>query len=252
MRIVEAIHRAISATLLLFTGCGRELPEHVSHPHSHSVPGPNEALEQLFRCHHVEAKQDGEWVTFPGRQYRASAAIVQEQHPRPNFITVQLDVRLDLGDGRVLIESFMRMGTSRDKAVGDSFQNFTINSFHVLLRAFFAPSDEQVTTEEWNIAGKQRRVVVGNLGMRGTPPVPEKMPVEWFPTVESKLKAMPLAGGTHWVRIYYAQMNGKMMELEVLLDNDHWVPLKDSLKDIVWPTGTGFFSMRLFMVITDI
>lgn len=251
MRIVEAIRRAISATLLLFTGCGRESPKHVSQPHIQSVRGPNEALKQLFCRHHVDAKQDGEWVTFPGYQYRAAAAIVKENNPRQNFISVQLDVRLALGDGRVLIESFMGMGTSRDEAVGDSFQNFTINSFHVLLRAFFAPSDEQVTVEEWNIAGKQRRVALGNLGMRGTPPAPEKMPVDWFPTVESKLKAMPLTGGTHWVRIYYAQMNGKMMELEVLLDNDHWVPLKDSLKDIVWPTSTDFFSMRLFMVITD-
>ena len=49
----------------------------------------NTPLLELFRAHGVEAAAEGEWVTFPGRAWKASAAIVREM-PQQSAVSVQL------------------------------------------------------------------------------------------------------------------------------------------------------------------
>jgi hypothetical protein len=121
----------------------------------------------------------------------------------------------------------------------------------VLLRAFFNTIDNQVDIADWQIDGKPRCVVVGNMGIRGQPPDHDRLPTAWFSQLESKLKSISLNSGVHWVRVYYAQMKNEVNELEVLLDNNDWGELRTSLDDIEWPKGEKFFSVRLFMVILN-
>src|SRR5262249_22461519 len=103
----------------------------------------NEPLLELLRAHGVEAVVQGDWITFPGRTVRANAAIMREL-PQTSALTVQLDVRLEVGPGRTIVESFAGIGVTREKAIADAVHNLIANSFHVLLAAFFRPEDEQV------------------------------------------------------------------------------------------------------------
>ncbi len=208
----------------------------------------NEPLLKLFRAHSVEAQfQDG-WIVFPGRPLRATAALVGEkQHPAAR--SVQLDVRLEIAPGRTLIESFAGMGETREQATGDALHNFTANTFHVLLAAFFRPDDLQVTREEWVVGGRAARVTIGDAGLRGTPPVEGEPLIRWFGYFTAKLKEQELRPGTHWVRLYYAQMQGKSMVCEVLLDNYPWEEMQATMTAFDWPVGEAFFSVRNFLVL---
>src|SRR5262249_59846233 len=102
--------------------------------------------------------------------------------------TVQLDVRLEIAPGRTIIESFAGVGETREKAVADALHNFTVNSFHVLLAAFFRSDDRQVSREEWVVGGRTSRVTIGNVGIRGRPPVQGEQLGGWFKRFDDEPK----------------------------------------------------------------
>jgi hypothetical protein len=164
---------------------------------------------------------------------------------------LQLDVRLVLESGQKIIESFGGFGETKDKAISDAIQNFTLNSFHVILASFFVPHDDQVTVEDWTVSGQKRLVTIGPMGMRGSPPDPANPPREWFKQFEAKIKEKQLPGGIHWIRVYYGQFESQTRELEVLLDNETWKEMQQDLATINWPKGKEFFSIRVFLVIKD-
>src|SRR6266540_2237247 len=164
-------------------------------------------------------------------------------------MSVQLDVRLEIPPGRTIVESFAGLGETREKAVADALHNFTANSFHVLLAAFFRSDDQQVSQEAWVVGGRTSRVTIGNVGVRGKPPVQGDQLVGWFKRFEEKLKEKHLRPGTHWVRLYYGQMQGRPMAFEVLLNNDVWEEMQSEMAAVDWPSGEEFYSVRVFLVI---
>ena len=209
----------------------------------------NASLLALFQAHGVESHLEGEWVAFPGRRLRAGAAVVRETK-HASALSVQLDVRVEVAPGRTIIESFVGVGQAPEQAVGDALRNFTANSFHVLLAAFFRPGDdEQVSREEWVIGGRKSRVTVGNVGVRGKPPAQGESLVSWFKHFAEKLKHKQLGPGTHWVRLYYAQMGGQATACEVLLDNAAWGEMQSEMAVLDWPAGVDFYSVRVFLVV---
>jgi hypothetical protein len=151
-----------------------------------------------------------------------------------------------------MVESFGGFGATRAEAVADAVQNFVVNSFHVILAALFGTGDDQITIETWTIGGRERRVFIGNMAMRGTAAEPSNPPIGWFKDFEAMVKNEELSPGTHWIRIYYAQLDHQLTELEVLLDNDPWQSLRARLTSLDWPIGPGFFSLRIFLIIKDI
>ena len=208
----------------------------------------NEILLELFRAHGVEAVSQGDWLVLPNQNMRSSASVVSEKQ-QPNGMTVQLDVRLEIAPQRTIIESFVGWGETREKAVANGIENFASNSFHVLLAAFFQPHDEQVVQEEWVIGGRTSRVTVGNIGVRGKLPVQGDSMFAWFKRFEEKIKEQQLRPGIHWVRLYYGQMQGKMITVEVLLDNDVWEGIDSEMAAVEWASGDAFYSVRVFVVI---
>src|SRR5262249_55783631 len=159
-------------------------------------------------------------------------------------MSVQLDVRFEVAPGQTVIESFAGVGQTREQALADALQNFAANSFHVILAAFLERDDAQVSKEEWSMGGRKRSVTVGNVGIRGKPPVQGAQLVGWFKLFEEKLKSEQLAPGTHWVRLYYAQLRGKAIACEVLLDNEMWEEMQADMAAIDWPAGQDFYSVR--------
>ena len=208
----------------------------------------NEILLELFRAHGVEAVPQEEWVTFPDHKRKATASIVRAIERQANTL-VQLDVRLEIAPGRTIIESFAGVGETREKAVADALHNFTVNSFHVLLAAFFRSDNLQVSQEEWVVGGRTSRVTIGDVGIRGRPPVQGEQLVGWFKRFEDKLKETELRPATHWVRLYYAHTQGKAMDCEVLLDNNVWEDMQSEMAALDWPSGDEFYSVRVFLVI---
>jgi len=215
-----------------------------------SLSDENAFLLELFRNHGIDAAPVDDWIVFRDRNMKANAAVVREMKQRVGA-SVQLDVRIEIEPGRTLIESFAGVGESKDRAVANAQHNFVVNSFHVILAAFFRPENEQVTREEWMIGGQKKLVTIGNIGMRGELPVQGEQAVAWFRQFEERLKAKRLAPKTHWVRLYYGQMQREAIACEVLLDNEPWGEMRSEMAAIDWPLSETFYSVRVFLVIQD-
>ena len=207
----------------------------------------SEFLQKLFQQHGVDAVVEDDWIVFPQYGRRANGDFCNLRDGQ--IKSVQLDVRVEAMCGRLLIESCAGLGASPDEAKRDALAAFTRNAFHVILAAFFRPheEDDQVERETWIIGGKSRNITLGSCITHGKPPKP--YPQEWLPYLQRKLVEQPLADGTHWLRIYYAQSDDKTMACEALLDNEEWLPVQQAMASFDWPKSENFYSLRLFLAI---
>lgn len=212
----------------------------------------NDVLLKLLQSHDVPASVQSDWVeTSAG--FKLAASVVREMPSPEGTFNLQLDFYVDLPDGRLLIESFAGLGTSRVDAINDGFQNYVSNSFHVILSTIsdFVNAD-QVDTEEWTINGRTRNVLIGGMGIRRITYAEFTPPTEWFSTIQNRIENLPLDERCHWIRCYYAQVDGKPMAIEALLDNEESSILVDAMKQIEWPTDSEFYGLRIFLVVQEI
>ncbi|MBN9684635.1 MULTISPECIES: DUF6348 family protein [unclassified Corallococcus] len=207
----------------------------------------NEKLAEILRAHGLPIQEEEEWLRVGPGGPRFQATLI-DTRTEPGSCTRQLDVCLEPWTGRWVFESVGGFGTTETEASNDALMNFVRASLHVLLSAFVRPPDEHVTVATWRVGGIDRKVILGNVITRGDHPGP-KLEESWFKAFESALRSLPLTSGTHWVRVYYAQMDEKRMALEVLLDNEPWQALADQLETASWPAAPGFLSRRLFLVL---
>ncbi|MES2463890.1 MAG: DUF6348 family protein [Armatimonadota bacterium] len=217
------------------------------------LPPLNTIVLDLFRSHNVAATLEDDWIVFSDSGRRASAAVVQEI-PQKSGLLVRIDVRFAIAPGLTIIESFAGIGTDKEKAVLDALQSFAANSLHVLLAAFLDQSSaqvdaEQVTQEAFFIGGRQRLVTAGNIGIRGKPPVQGEALTAWVDHFKTLLGEQDLGPETHWLRLYYAQAQGKSSACEVLLDNEVWDEMQTQMAAFAWPSGEDFYSVRLFLTV---
>ena len=209
-------------------------------------------LLSLFQEHDISAVLEDDWVILVDYGLRATCAVYPHK-PTNTSRTLQLDICLEINMGRALIESFAGIGATWEEALADAWRNFIDNSFHVILTAFFTDQhDAQITRETWNIDGEDRPIIIGNIGLRsGDAAVSNSLSMDWLTTLEEKIKEQPLAEGSHWIRVFYAQMNNEALSCEVLLDNETWIDLQDEMADFAWPAHAAFYSVRLFLIITE-
>ena len=207
----------------------------------------NPVIAELFRSHGVEVTIEDDWIVVNDHDLKVSAEIVGSQ-PHENAHTIQLDVRVDFGGPRLLVESFAGVGPDMEKAVTDAFHSFVSTVFHVILAAFVNDAGDQVEAEEWDLGGEKRRVVVGLMGVRGESPKP--LP-KWFTHFQSELQDRPIGEGTHWIRLYYAHSDCKTMQCEALLDNVVCEPFQDILGQFDWPKQEAFYSVRVLVVFPE-
>ena len=209
-------------------------------------------LLSLFEEHKIHAVCEDGWVVLTDYDLRASCAVFNLREPS-NGKSLQLDVCIEIGMGRALIESFGGIGGGWEEALADAGQNFISNSFHVILAAFFTEGyDEQISRETWEIDGVERTVILGNIGLRGSKAAEANtLPLDWFEAFEQKIKERPLDEGSHWIRLYYAHLDNKTIACEVLLDNETWDELQDEMADFDWPERKDFYSVRLFLIVTE-
>ncbi|MFB1482158.1 DUF6348 family protein [Corallococcus sp. RDP092CA] len=207
----------------------------------------NEPLGELLRAHGVPFQEEDGWLRVEPGGPRLQAQIIATR-TEPDLCLRQLDVVLEPWTGRWVIESAGGFGPTEQEAWEDGLQNFTRGSLHVLLSTFLLPPDDHVTVETWRVGGIDRKVILGDIVSRGDGTAPSHEE-PWIATLEEAIKSLPLPSGTHWVRVYYCQMDGARLSLEVLLDNEPWQALADRLDKASWPSAPGFLSRRLFLTL---
>jgi hypothetical protein len=244
------------------------------------VPGsPERVLEvlaPLFRGHGVNCIEESGVLRFPDKPdyYWLDGCAIQ-RYPT----SVQLDVRLGVFPGRYVIESVVGVrGTTPQEKVDDALYYFMQAVLHVLIAGFFGqPECHGTSFEMWNIGGIGKQVFIGPCTNRMGMPVLSKpdAPREsggWLKKAMSRilgsadtespeidmagvdffldrLKKASYADGDHWVRLYHARKDGDCIANEVLLDNEPWDELQDSVRAFDWPIQQGVYDVRIFIII---
>jgi hypothetical protein len=163
---------------------------------------------------------------------------------------VQLDVEVALDAEKVIIESFGGTGSTKDKAVATAWENFCRNSFHVFLAAFWERGeDDQVTIEQWDIAGVKWKVIIGNFGIRSFGGLPVTVPPDLFPTIEELIKTLSLPDDCYWVRTFFCNINESETVSEVLVNNSVWETAQDTISKLDWAKEEGYYSVRNFLIL---
>jgi hypothetical protein len=204
-------------------------------------------LAEFLRAHGLTVDEAGEWLQVG--DVRMAAAIVGEQQHAQDLV-IQLDV-LALADGeeRPICESFAGFGKSRHAALGEALYNFSINSLHVLLAALWGVGEEQVTIEEWEVAGARWRAYLGNYGVRSMEEGEVLPPADAVDRMRDAIEREPLDGRMNWFRWYYGCARGGPGTFEALKNNESWPAGVEALQDIAWPRASEFWSARVFMIL---
>lgn len=210
-----------------------------------------DALEATLQHHGVRTARSGSRLLLPDHGCHFETKVAASV-PREQGHMIRLDVTMTFADGRFIQESFAGLGSDVTGAQRDAFDNFLRSSFHVLLRAFLVPEDdEQVTIEEWQIDGQRYVAIIGGIVARGSQPA-ANVPFAWFRDLEAAIKANGPLQPTNWIRFYYAHMSSSSTAVEVLLNNEPWPAVAEAMANVDWPKSGPFYSVRLFLVLSAV
>ncbi len=203
-------------------------------------------ISDLFKNHGVDCSVEENEIFFNKEQIRVKIYCL-ERNSDSNQTILQLDVLIYYGINPI-VESFAGVGKDFETANVDAFENFTRNSFHAILSAFFTPKyDEQIQKYNWIINDKQFDVYINNIGLRGD--VENDSILDWFNQFEVEIKNLEFEEGVHWIRLYYAQQHDKTISCEVLLDNEPCLSILPKAEKFDWHRQEEFYSVRVFMVL---
>lgn len=224
----------------------------------------NNYLIEILKSHNVAFSEEKKgWIIFPKRLITASngetyrvrspklAGQIVNESRHPTFVNVQLDILVELFDGRVLIESFAGLGNNQEEAITNSLQNFLANSFHVLLNAFYDVKDEQSSEENWQIKGKNWKAIIGGFVLKTFGEIPIQIPEGAFSVFENLVKKQALNKDAHWFRLFYAQQNKRFLDCETLFDNEIWEEADKELAKLKWELIEEYYSVRNFLILKN-
>ena len=229
-------------------------------------PEVNAWLLETARSHKLQAEQARDWVTFKGTNVAMSASVLggyEAESKKPDeTVILQVNFRLRLPGGQVVVQPVVGWGRGRDGAIANAEASFLLGSFHAFLGAFIDPGEEHVQQEERTIGGRRRIVTQGGVvtktlggagpatresGGDSTPPEEDK---RWRDQFLRELDAADLPAGTHWIDVYHGSIDDKQ-EMEIQLDNQRWTEMEDKMRTAPWPRAGRFTSVRQFLVIQD-
>jgi hypothetical protein len=203
---------------------------------------PQAWLTELFKGHGFEPSFHDGWV-LPNGELPAIRGIWHsgETHGR-------LDIQVLVREGMVVEECFGGIGAG-DFGLSDGLQNFTINSFHVLLSSLWSSHDPaQVEIEDWTVTGRRFSVFIGNVGTRSINGSTPSIPAELMPHLEAAVRSEQLERDLHWFRVYVGHVKGAFT-FEALKDNEPWSEGVSALSSCGWARHDTFYSARLFIVL---
>jgi hypothetical protein len=196
----------------------------------------------LFQDHGIACVINNDWVV-PNAELPALRALWH-----PGDASGRLDVQVLVRDQVVIEECFAGVGEG-ERGMYDALASFMVNSFHVLLAAFWGRNDpEQVTTERWTVAGKPYVAYIGNFATRSSEDVTPHVPSSLFADIESAIKSEALTSEIHWYRLFFANF-ANAFHFEALKDNESWEAGIRWLKAVQWEQRSGYYSVRLFALL---
>lgn len=165
----------------------------------------------------------------------------------PRESSGRLDVQVLIEPNVVVEECFAGVGEG-NAALGDALKNFMFNSLHVFLSAFWGKTDEdQVLVESLTLGGTQYVAHIGNVGVRASAGVEVSPPKELLESIISALREESCFPQVGWCRVFFASVNGEPT-YEALLNNEVWPRGLEALRPLGWPTSSGFYSFRNFIM----
>lgn len=207
----------------------------------------NQTLSELLNGHGVPHEESSGWLVPHGKL----PAIRANWYPKDGSGVLQIDVLLQ--DNRLIEECFAGIGDD-ERAKADAFQNFCVNSFHVMLAAFWGTkNDDQITVEDWEIGGKHYTAYIGNFGRRCIDEPPPEPPAQLFAKWENAIKseaALQTMQDISWFRFYFGDVGGDQT-YEALKDNQVWEAGLATLKSMNWEKSQEFYSVRHFMILKE-
>ncbi|MEK8030469.1 DUF6348 family protein [Ideonella sp. DXS29W] len=205
---------------------------------------PQAWLNELFKRHGVTSTTQDDWV-LPNAELPGVRGVwhPSEKHGR-------LDIQVLVRNGVVIEESFGGIGAG-DLGLADGLQNFTINSFHVLLSALWRHHHpDQVEAEAWTVAGRRFIAFIGNVGTRSSTDAAPLIPAGMLTLLREAIQSEPLEHNLHWFRFYVGHVKGDFT-FEALKDNEPWPKGMRALEACGWATRDAFYSARMFVVLRE-
>ena len=205
-------------------------------------------ISDLFKSHHIKCTIENNKILFYKEQISIETYCFNK-NSNPNLTVLQLDVCINYGINAI-VESFAGIGKDFIAANIDAIENFTNNSFHTILSAFFTSKfDNQLQKYNWDISSKKFEVFSSNIGIRGAKP--KNLNTKWFKQFETEILKLQLDEGVHSIRLFYSQTQNQTTVCEVLINNKHFVKIQEKAEKFDWQKQEDFYSLRVFMILKN-
>lgn len=203
-------------------------------------------ISDLFISHNIKCTFKDNKILFDKEKISIEIYCF-DKTSNPNLNALQLDINIYYGISPIT-ESFAGIGENFESASINAIENFTHNSFHTILSAFFTSKfDKEIQKYNWNINNKEFGVYSSNIGIRGTKPA--KLNDGWLKQFEIEIKKLELKEGIHSIRLFYSQNQYQTTVCEVLLNNNISIQLQEKAKNFDWQKQEDFYSFRVFMIL---
>ncbi|MEI8382932.1 MAG: DUF6348 family protein [Planctomycetota bacterium] len=237
--------------VIVAIGCGQSPPPPAPLiPANEPIPQSVEFFSQWLKDHgHSDVVTDEQGVGIANNATRLSASIYGANPSKDGGFVVETEFRIQLPSGRVIVEFVAGIGDSKENAITDSLVNFVLTTFHVVYKGFINFEDPHLASTKMTIAGKEREVLLGNIFLRSNSSE-ERIDLSGIrPQIEAMLEKSNLSSEVHWIKIVYAQMDGKPMTVSVSTDNAENQSLTEQVTRLDWPSVPVFYMSKQFIVV---
>jgi len=208
----------------------------------------NRELVELIESHGYRAKIVGQKIE---PNFKEPVLLETWFYPIPKDKEMQsrLDIGVQFSNGKELYEAFSDIGETERDAINKNLTNFSRSSFHVFLDAF-NETDKYVEKERWNISNALWDVFIGDYNIKKySNLLIVEIPDTLFDTIESLIYQENLTEDWYFIRLYYAQMNNKMMACEFMINNQIIKEAQEKIAELDWIVSNEFYSLREFLIL---
>ncbi len=205
----------------------------------------NEILKKIFEAHNVEFSEKNGWVI----PYSKLPAIRSTWYPNDEKSSGLLQIEVFIEEGKILEECFAGFPSDNGK-LNDAYENFSRNSLHVMLSAFWEKHDpQQVEKESWNINNSSYSIYIGPFGNRGGNGIEPRIPENTLDQIENAIKRTNITDKYNWFRTFYGNVGNSETVYEALKNNETWSEGLDALKSVNWVMSDQYYSTRNFIIV---
>lgn len=245
------MRQSLILLVIIAIGCGQSpQPPAPQAPANEPLPQSVEFFSQWLKNHgHSDVVTDEQGVGIANNTTRLSASIYGANPSKDGGFAVETEFRIQLPSGRVIVEFVAGIGDSKEKAISDSLVNFVLTTFHVVYKGFINFDDPHLESTKMTIGGKEREVLLGDIFARSSSSE-ERIDLSGLrPQIEAMLEKSNLSSELHWIKIVYAQKDGKPMMVSASTDNAEDPSLTEQVSRLDWPSVPVFYMAKQFIVV---